>query len=78
MKNQSIKSELFIECLEGVSIGFELSKNLAIAIDNRKKNFTQEQVAYTSGKSISTIKRFESGKIDSLFLYALYIDLFGT
>ena len=76
-KNQPIMADLFINCLEGLNISYDMSIKLQSAIANRRKNFTQEQVAYTTGKGIATIRRFEHGNVDSLFLYAFYLDQFG-
>ena len=77
MKTEKANKELFINSLEGLSVSYELSKNLKWAIENRKKRYTQEEIAKLSGKSLSSIKRFERGKVDSLFLYCLYLEKFG-
>lgn len=76
-KTQPITSDLFVRCLEGLNISYDMSIKLQSAIDYRRRNFTQEQVAYATGKGIATIRRFESGKVDSLFLYAFYLDQFS-
>ena len=76
-KGQAITSDIFINCLEGLNISHDMSIRLQSAIDYRRRNFTQEQVAYITGKGIATIRRFEYGNVDSLFLYAFYLDQFG-
>lgn len=79
MTDKSINNDFFIHHLEGLSISFETSRKLKGAIDNRKKSkVTQEDVSKLTGRSIATIKRFESGKVDSLFLYRYYLETFET
>lgn len=77
MKNTSVTKELSIDCLEGLSVSYELSNQLKWAIDNRRKTHKQEDISRLTGKSISSIKRFEQGKVDSLFLFAFYIEYFS-
>lgn len=77
MKTEGVNKELIIDSLEGLGVSYELSKSLKWAIENRKKRYTQEDIARLSGKSLSSIKRFENGKVDSLFLYCLYREMFG-
>ncbi|TNE74964.1 XRE family transcriptional regulator [bacterium] len=77
MKSKGITNDLFIDCLEGLSIGFDTSSKLKHSIENRKQSkITQEEVSVLTGRSIATIKRFESGKVDSLFLFCYYIESF--
>lgn len=77
VKNQPITDDLFINCLEGLNISYDMSINLECAVGKRKETMTQNQVSEKTGKGIATIRRFESGKVDSLFLYAFYLDQFG-
>ena len=76
-KNQPITGDLFIKCLEGLNISYDMSIRLESAIRKRKETITQYQVAKKTGKGIATIRRFESGNVDSLFLYAFYLDQFS-
>jgi len=77
MENEVIKNDIFIECLEGLSISGDLSDKLNEAIINRKKRkINQSDVSQSTGKGIATIRRFENGKVDSLFLYSYYIETF--
>ena len=76
-KPKHITDDLFIECLEGLDISYDMSLNLKCAVEKRRYTMTQDQVSYKTGRSIATIRRFESGKVDSLFLYAFYMEFFG-
>ena len=66
--------ELNIDCLEGLRVNHELNQALYKCIEYRKKNFTQEHIAKRTGKSVSTVKRFEQGRVDSLFLLCFYLE----
>ena len=60
----------FIKCS---SIKKDTSLRIAEYIYKRVFNgVTQEEVSISTGKSIATIKRFEAGKCDSLYLFMYY------
>ena len=76
MKTEKANKELFINSLEGIQSSNDLSEELSRLILYRKSEFTISEIAKISGKSESTIKRFEQGKVDSMFLFELYREKF--
>ena len=55
----------------------ELVKDINLMVGRRKKwSITQEEMSWNCKVSLSTIKRFESFKIDSLSLYVNYKAVF--
>jgi len=72
-----LNSDTFLNFMDGLGIKCDTSLDLLECIDKRVFNgFTQKEVATFTGRSLATIKRFEQGKVDSLFLYMFYIDRF--
>ena len=69
--------ELNIDCLEGLMVNHELNQVLSDCVKSRRSEMSITEIALLSGKSESTIKRFENGKVDSLFLLHLYIEKFS-
>jgi len=69
--------ELNIDCLEGLRVSRELNQVLSECVKARRSEMSVTEIALLSGKSESTIKRFEQGKVDSLFLLQLYIEKFS-
>ena len=72
-----LDSDTFLSFLDGLGVKLDTCLDLLECIDKRVFNgFTQKDVSSFTGKSLATIKRFEQGKVDSLFLYKFYIDRF--
>ncbi len=72
-----LNSDSFLKLMDGLSSKHDTSLDILECIDKRVFNgFTQKDVSGFTGKSLATIKRFEQGKVDSLFLYKFYIDRF--
>jgi len=72
-----LNSDTFLKFMDGLGVKNDTVLILLECIDKRVFNgFTQSDVSNFTGKSLATIKRFEKGKIDSLFLYQFYIDRF--
>ena len=72
-----INSDTFLGTLDGLCSQRDICLDLLECIKGRvNKGHTQEYASILSGKSIATIKRFEQGEVDSLFLYCFYMDMF--
>lgn len=74
-ENKGVKTDTFIDKIYCDSS--ELIKEMNLIFECRKKSgITQEEMAWNCKVSLSTIKRFESLKIDSLSLYVNYKSVF--
>lgn len=73
--NQGVKTDTFLDKVYCDSS--ELVKEINHLIKCRKKwGITQEEMSWNCKVSLSTIKRFEALKIDSLSLYVNYKAVF--
>jgi hypothetical protein len=72
-----LKSDTFLSFVPESSVKSDTRLTILECIDKRVFNgFSQKDVSKHAGKSLSTIKRFESGRLDSLSLYCYYLDAF--
>jgi DNA-binding XRE family transcriptional regulator len=73
--NQGVKSDTLLDKIHCDSS--ELVKEINLMVACRKKcSITQEEMSWNCKVSLSTIKRFEAFKIDSLSLYINYKAVF--
>jgi DNA-binding XRE family transcriptional regulator len=74
--NRGVKSDTLLDKIHCDSSA--LVKEINLMVECRKKwSITQEEMSWNCKVSLSTIKRFEAFKIDSLSLYMNYQQIFN-
>lgn len=56
----------------------ELKDKIRILADARSKKMTQQEMSELSGVSRSNIANFEAGRVNNMYLYDLYLSMFGN
>lgn len=55
----------------------EVKDKIKLLVEERKREFTQLEIAKMTGVSRSHIANFESGRVNNMYLYDFYINKFG-
>lgn len=72
-----LNSNTFLSFLDFGSVKYDTSVEILSLIDKRVFNgITQKFVAESLGISMSKVKRFEKGEVDSLRMYKFYVLMF--
>ena len=56
----------------------ELKDKIRILADVRSQKMTQQEMSELSGVSRSNIANFEAGRVNNMYLYDLYLSMFGN